>query len=270
MDSFAGNNQDPQSLHKYSYCTADPVTSVDPSGFDAYVVARPFDDWLLTWGAPLVVHVFLAFDESGLSAAEISQWRSLVSQLNNVNTANIMKGVPAYTNQPNGTTLSFHPYCVLNPSSEYEELGTFSTRATYVAYNAQNDRDAFDQAGEGWWARHLGRHARWRIVRSDYQAQSDLYRRAIASRDINNKAPESVDPREYDLPVFNCGGWVEYIVGPDRFPMAVRNLYATTAGRHPDAPGDAGPPASPGDGAGSLPWNYDPAPVAPGVTLWRW
>jgi len=31
-DPFAGNNQDPQSLHKYLYCHANPVNGVDPSG----------------------------------------------------------------------------------------------------------------------------------------------------------------------------------------------------------------------------------------------
>jgi RHS repeat-associated protein len=32
MDSFAGNNEDPQSLHKYLYANCDPVNGVDPSG----------------------------------------------------------------------------------------------------------------------------------------------------------------------------------------------------------------------------------------------
>jgi len=31
-DPFAGNNQDPQSLHKYLYCHANPVNGVDPTG----------------------------------------------------------------------------------------------------------------------------------------------------------------------------------------------------------------------------------------------
>jgi RHS repeat-associated protein len=33
MDSFAGNNEDPQSLHKYLYCHANPVNMTDPSGY---------------------------------------------------------------------------------------------------------------------------------------------------------------------------------------------------------------------------------------------
>jgi hypothetical protein len=32
MDPFAGNNQDPQSLHKYLYCHANPVNNLDPTG----------------------------------------------------------------------------------------------------------------------------------------------------------------------------------------------------------------------------------------------
>jgi len=32
MDPLAGNNRDPQSLHKYLYCHANPVNAIDPSG----------------------------------------------------------------------------------------------------------------------------------------------------------------------------------------------------------------------------------------------
>jgi RHS repeat-associated protein len=32
MDDFAGNNQDPQSLHKYLYCHNNPINGIDPSG----------------------------------------------------------------------------------------------------------------------------------------------------------------------------------------------------------------------------------------------
>ena len=32
LDPFAGNNQDPQSLHKYAYVHGDPIGNVDPSG----------------------------------------------------------------------------------------------------------------------------------------------------------------------------------------------------------------------------------------------
>ena len=32
LDPFEGNSEDPQSLHKYAYCHADPVNGIDPSG----------------------------------------------------------------------------------------------------------------------------------------------------------------------------------------------------------------------------------------------
>ena len=32
VDPFAGNNSDPQSLHKYAYCHGNPVMGIDPSG----------------------------------------------------------------------------------------------------------------------------------------------------------------------------------------------------------------------------------------------
>jgi RHS repeat-associated protein len=32
MDPFTGNNQDPQSLHKYLYCHANPINATDPTG----------------------------------------------------------------------------------------------------------------------------------------------------------------------------------------------------------------------------------------------
>jgi RHS repeat-associated protein len=32
MDSFVGNDSDPQSLHKYLYCHANPINGIDPSG----------------------------------------------------------------------------------------------------------------------------------------------------------------------------------------------------------------------------------------------
>jgi hypothetical protein len=39
MDTYEGNYQDPQSLHKYLYCRADPVNGTDPTGQDDIVSA---------------------------------------------------------------------------------------------------------------------------------------------------------------------------------------------------------------------------------------
>lgn len=38
LDPFAGNMQDPQSLHKYAYVHGDPVQRIDPSGLSALAV----------------------------------------------------------------------------------------------------------------------------------------------------------------------------------------------------------------------------------------
>jgi len=42
MDTFAGNNEDPLSLHKYLYCHDNPVNGIDPSGHDDIAMAIDF------------------------------------------------------------------------------------------------------------------------------------------------------------------------------------------------------------------------------------
>jgi len=50
IDPFSGNNQDPQSLHKYLYCHANPVNAIDPSGeFLSYI------GQLCTWAIRKIV-----------------------------------------------------------------------------------------------------------------------------------------------------------------------------------------------------------------------
>ncbi len=36
LDPYSGNTSDPQSLHKYTYCHADPINAIDPSGNLSY------------------------------------------------------------------------------------------------------------------------------------------------------------------------------------------------------------------------------------------
>lgn len=40
MDTYAGDQQDPLSLHKYLYAAENPVNIVDPSGEDAMVIQQ--------------------------------------------------------------------------------------------------------------------------------------------------------------------------------------------------------------------------------------
>jgi hypothetical protein len=44
MDSYAGNNEDPLSLHKYVYGADNPVNMVDPSGDKTVVVVYDTDN----------------------------------------------------------------------------------------------------------------------------------------------------------------------------------------------------------------------------------
>ncbi len=50
MDSFAGSPQDPQSLHKYLYCHANPVNAIDPSGMFLTYIGQ-----LITWAIQGIV-----------------------------------------------------------------------------------------------------------------------------------------------------------------------------------------------------------------------
>ena len=39
LDPYSGNKHDPQSLHKYAYCHADPVNGIDPSGKASFLLS---------------------------------------------------------------------------------------------------------------------------------------------------------------------------------------------------------------------------------------
>jgi len=52
MDPYAGNTSDPQSLHKYLYCHANPVNGIDPSGreFNLITTLKAISIRILTFG----------------------------------------------------------------------------------------------------------------------------------------------------------------------------------------------------------------------------
>ncbi|WP_182865203.1 RHS repeat-associated core domain-containing protein [Stieleria mannarensis] len=54
LDPFAGNMQDPQSLHKYAYVHGDPIQGVDPTGLEV----EPYDefDFLTPGGKGMSAH----------------------------------------------------------------------------------------------------------------------------------------------------------------------------------------------------------------------
>jgi len=71
-DPFAGNTQDPQSLHKYAYCHANPTNATDPSGefstinlvvaFAVYVAIAVPGMYLYNWYSPYKERVRKKFD----------------------------------------------------------------------------------------------------------------------------------------------------------------------------------------------------------------
>ena len=59
MDAYAGNNEDPLSLHKYLYAADNPVDNVDPSGNDfelgGLLAVIDFSGMLAQIGAPVTL-----------------------------------------------------------------------------------------------------------------------------------------------------------------------------------------------------------------------
>jgi RHS repeat-associated protein len=48
MDPFSGNSQDPQSLHKYLYCHANPVNAIDPTGMFEFSLVGLMQNMLIS------------------------------------------------------------------------------------------------------------------------------------------------------------------------------------------------------------------------------
>ncbi|HUT28246.1 MAG TPA: RHS repeat-associated core domain-containing protein [Sedimentisphaerales bacterium] len=70
MDPFAGNNEDPQSLHKYLYCHANPVNGIDPSG--RYTLAESLT-FIKVLGLAIVLTVMVAPELARYSLAKGAQ-----------------------------------------------------------------------------------------------------------------------------------------------------------------------------------------------------
>jgi RHS repeat-associated protein len=218
MDTFAGNNEDPLSLHKYLYCHDNPVNNTDPSGNSVYVCTRPLNIPGLRVLAPAFDHFFLAFDTDGItSTADLNKWTSVVEGGNNGVSGQYPK--VNYSNDPYLTTFSFHPYSVYSGKGEKDELSVFATTGSYVAYNDNIDHNAFLQAQGG------GIRNRRHLVTSDLNEQINLYNLARASRDRNNSG--SPDALPYAALDYDCAAWTYTIVaerGKASYPLYWTNL----------------------------------------------
>jgi RHS repeat-associated protein len=54
---YAGSPQDPQSLHKYLYCHANPINNIDPSGRSIVGAAMAVGAWVLAHWLPISIVV---------------------------------------------------------------------------------------------------------------------------------------------------------------------------------------------------------------------
>jgi len=101
-DPYAGNSQDPQSLHKYAYCHANPINATDPSGewvslvvwsavalFAAWVFWSRIDYHSFSrWGQPLFYPAWLN------GSLEIELWS--LNHLHEIHSAGTYKGAVLY------------------------------------------------------------------------------------------------------------------------------------------------------------------------------
>jgi RHS repeat-associated protein len=187
MDSYEGNQDNAQSLHKYLYCHGNPVNHVDPSGNSVYVCTRPLNISGLSILAPAFNHFFLAFDTDNItSSADWDKWVKVVAD-GDKNVTGQYSGIN-YGSFPHLSTFSFHPYSVYSGKGEKDEVSVYSTSGSYVAYNDNIDHDSFLQAKGG--GIRNGRH----LVTSDLNEQIRLYTEALKSRDRNNSGSPDAHP----------------------------------------------------------------------------
>jgi hypothetical protein len=206
MDTYGGKQDEPRSLHKYTYCHDNPVSYVDPSGRYVYVRTRPLDINVARNFPGEAVHVYLAFDDS-FTGLDEQDWVNLVhSEDDPVSSANSYGIV--YQSDPKLTTFSFHPKSVLTGDSSANTWFTVSTPSSYVAYNAPIDKAAFNRLGAG--------YNGWNVA-AGKDIQFQLYKFAIASRNKNNNG--NPDPQRYEFTTFNCGSWVQYVLANNGIPF---------------------------------------------------
>jgi RHS repeat-associated protein len=189
----------------YAYADNDPINRIDPIGEDVYVVTRPLNLGPLSKAAPAAVHVYLAFDNKGITDQAI--WSAEVQHLNQGSgLIDPSRGVPYRADISDPQTFSFHPDSVRSREGALNRFWTVSTEGSYVAFNDDTDVRAFrnNESGPSVMA--------FKLPISGIEDQLRLYRMAIASRNINNYHPETFHPELYAFTRFNCGSWARHIV----------------------------------------------------------
>jgi len=99
-------------------------------------------------------------------------------------------------------TFSFHPKSVLTGDESEEYGGPLLTPGSYVADQAGIDQRAVNKTGTG--------YNKWMVAKGN-DIQMAIFKGAVRSRDKNNNGIP--DPMPYEFSVFNCGSWVQYIIG---------------------------------------------------------
>ena len=87
LDPFVGNNNDPQSLHKYAYVHGDPISGVDPTGEFVVAVAIVLGVIALAYFSspnPSVVHAPSPGDRSLSEVREIRTTTATIARANNL------------------------------------------------------------------------------------------------------------------------------------------------------------------------------------------
>jgi hypothetical protein len=198
MDTYAGDQQDPLSLHKYIYCHGNPVSNTDPSGRAVYVVTRPLNVPVLNRTPKLSVHVYLAFDEIGIT--DYNAWHDAVVESCNADRHPNLFG-DYYGINASLVTFSFHPRSVGTGNSSENSAVNIVTPGSYVAYSDGLDLRSFNKTGSGF--------KQYQVV-NNQALQLRIYASAVRSRDSNNNG--TPDPAPYESTFVNCGTWVQYIL----------------------------------------------------------
>ena len=199
MDSYQGSQSDPLSLHKYLFGADNPINNIDPSGKSVYVMTRPLNIKGFENMGKGECHVFLAFDNDGMN--DVNAWEDAVRESWDLKKHPNTYGI-VYDGDPDNPTYSFHPKSVLTGDESDEYASTLLTPGSYVADQDAIDQRALSKTGTG--------YSRTMVAKGN-DIQMAVFRAAVRSRDKNNNG--TPDPMAYEFSVFNCGSWVQYIIG---------------------------------------------------------